>query len=518
MDIDSSAIDSNKKTKHTICDDTAESKTKHGCVCTCCHKKNIIRKNCVIFVKKNYDFKNDVIVHALENRYRERNNKEFICKPCHNKLKEGKLQPTASDNQMSSSQQSHPPVSDVIQFPSNRYLQNPKVTNKCLCVCCRKDDIIRYQCVLFKESRYDLQNLTVKQALKERIFLPLGQEYICNNCDKSLKCGTLPINAVTFTALKDLKCIFCRSIPTDRFCIFDKREYENNATAQIIVENPTDNNIVCNKCHETIMSESILNCVVCKNETPRKLTFTFDVKKYTSMPQNVDTNRTHMRSYICKTCHFQLKPKFSCVCCNRNIEQHLCKQYNIEDYDFSHYIVSRCLPDTSDEGDDKYICISCHKRLVEANPENVSVPYFVNNRCVNAGAKFLKALQEKPQYVCTCCHRLLFQKTVVPFHLQEYDMTNDTVKQSLSYRYRMKLHKNQTSQEHCQYMQHEWPQISQNYPHDDNDVTYMEEFICIRCRQNLKQKNPKMPDQACANGLKLDDIPQDLQQLLTLER
>ena len=67
MDIDSSAIDSNKKTKHASCDDTAESKTKHGCVCTCCHKKNIIRKNCVIFVKKNYDFKNDVIVHALEN-------------------------------------------------------------------------------------------------------------------------------------------------------------------------------------------------------------------------------------------------------------------------------------------------------------------------------------------------------------------------------------------------------------------------------------------------------------------
>ena len=67
-------------------------------------------------------------------------------------------------------------------------------------------------------------------------------------------------------------------------------------------------------------------------------------------------------------------------------------------------------------------------------------------------------------------------------------------------------------------MQHEWPQISQNYPHDDNDVTYMDEFICICCRQNLKQRNPKMPDQACANGLKLDDIPQDLQQLLTLER
>ena len=27
-----------------------------------------------------------------------------------------------------------------------------------------------------------------------------------------------------------------------------------------------------------------------------------------------------------------------------------------------------------------------------------------------------------------------------------------------------------------------------------------------------------MPDQACANGLKLDDIPQDLQEISTIER
>ena len=151
----------------------------------------------------------------------------------------------------------------------------------------------------------------------------------------------------------------------------------------------------------------------------------------------------------------------------------MCKKYNVKDYYFSQYIVSRCIPDTSDDENNKYIRISCHKVVVEANPENMSVPYFVKNRCVNAGVKFLKALQEKPQYLCTCCHRILFHKTVVPFHLQEYDMTNDT------FHYRMKLHKNQTSQQHC---------------------------------QTEKSKN-----QACGNGLKLDDTPQDLQQLFTLK-
>ena len=46
----------------------------------------------------------------------------------------------------------------------------------------------------------------------------------------------------------------------------------------------------------------------------------------------------------------------------------------MEDYDFSQYIVSRCLPDTRDEQDEQYICVSCHKRLLEANPENLCVP------------------------------------------------------------------------------------------------------------------------------------------------
>ena len=46
----------------------------------------------------------------------------------------------------------------------------------------------------------------------------------------------------------------------------------------------------------------------------------------------------------------------------------------------------------------------------------------------------------------------------------------------------------------------------------------MNEYICICCRNSLRQKKTKMPDQACANGLQLHDIPQDLQNILPLER
>ena len=37
-------------------------------------------------------------------------------------------------------------------------------------------------------------------------------------------------------------------------------------------------------------------------------------------------------------------------------------------------------------------------------------------------------------------------------------------------------------------------------------------------QKQFKTKKPKMPDQACANGLQLHNIPQDLQNILPLER
>ena len=64
---------------------------------------------------------------------------------------------------------------------------------------------------------------------------------------------------------------------------------------------------------------------------------------------------------------------------------------------------------------------------------------------------------------------------------------------------------------------HKWPQFVPDDVEHDN-IYVMNEFICICCRNSLRQKKPKMPDQACANGLHLHDIPQDLQNILPLEK
>ena len=80
----------------------------------------------------------------------------------------------------------------------------------------------------------------------------------------------------------------------------------------------------------------------------------------------------------------------------------------------------------------------------------------------------------------------------------------------------MKLHRH-PSHENDNSTTHKWLQfVADNVQHDN--IYIMNGFICICCRNSLRQKKPKMPDQACVNGLQLHNIPQDLQSILPLER
>ena len=214
-------------------------------------------------------------------------------------------------------------------------------------------------------------------------------------------------------------------------------------------------------------------------------------------------------SYICKNCHVELQQNMTCVCCNRHMQKHLCKMYNKLNYDFTNFVVSLCLQHASHAlHDDQYICSSCNKTLKETSDENPVVPFYARYTYIVTGTNFLKALHQRPEYVCTCCHCMLFHKTVQQFHIKDYDITNETVKASLSHRYVMKLHRH-TSHENDDMTTHKWPQF---VPGDvkQNDIYVMNEYICIWCRNSLQQKNTKMPDQACGNGLQLHDMPQDL--------
>ena len=118
---------------------------------------------------------------------------------------------------------------------------------------------------------------------------------------------------------------------------------------------------------------------------------------------------------------------------------------------FQTFVVSRCLPHVRDCADEhKYICLSCHKRLTETNNDSIVLPYHGRYPHVKAGTNLLKSLQEMPQFVCACCHRMLFSKTVKPSNIREYDMNNDIVQKCLSHHYRLTLQKSVPANYHYQ--------------------------------------------------------------------
>ena len=89
-----------------------------------------------------------------------------------------------------------------------------------------------------------------------------------------------------------------------------------------------------------------------------------------------------------------------------------------------------------------------------------------------------------PQFVCTCCHCILFDKTVKPFKIGEYDMNNDIVQKCLSHCYRMTLQKSVPGEKNVETVNNEWSTVEDRISETDNAYT-MSEFICIWCRNSL---------------------------------
>ena len=225
----------------------------------------------------------------------------------------------------------------------------------------------------------------------------------------------MPINSIALqirliSHKPQQKCIHCNSVPTDNFLTFDKTKDGENTLVNQMTEND-EQNIICNKCHNAILRESLVTCLTCDKTMKKMLILKFDIDKY-STQELLKSNR--MNCYICKSCHLQHQPKCTCVCCNTDVQKDICKIYNEAGYDFRSFFVSQCLGHVSNpaNNEDQYICTSCDKRLKEKSNENPVLPYYGKYPHAVAGANFLKALNQRPEYVCTCCHCMLFCKTV----------------------------------------------------------------------------------------------------------
>ena len=126
----------------------------------------------------------------------------------------------------------------------------------------------------------------------------------------------------------------------------------------------------------------------------------------------------------------------------------------------------------------------------------------------------MKAIKDKPEYVCTCCHRWLFKKSVTLFSEKDYDFANSVVAKALSDKYRYKMRKLNNASTPVNTEHKVSHSTLGNAEHEGG--TY--EYICVTCKRCLTRKRPKIPAQAVANYLELSDIPPELADLNDLER
>lgn len=122
--------------------------------------------------------------------------------------------------------------------------------------------------------------------------------------------------------------------------------------------------------------------------------------------------------------------------------------------------------------------------------------------------RFLSAVRSGPEYVCTSCHRLLFSNQVIECNRNVYSVTPEK----------------EVNASMC--LTGDFIHDSCRCPIESDSTTEevsskickkcMKEWICHACHNSLK--NGKVPSLSVVNGLQLDSIPHEMQDLNFLER
>ena len=85
----------------------------------------------------------------------------------------------------------------------------------------------------------------------------------------------------------------------------------------------------------------------------------------------------------------------------------------------------------------QYICKTCHLSLHTKCNQAPSIPKALQTKHKSSPAqRFLNAVENKPEFVCTCCHYWLFRKSVSVFDEKQYNFNNPIVANALSEKHR----------------------------------------------------------------------------------
>ena len=226
-------------------------------------------------------------------------------------------------------------------------------------------------------------------------------------------------------------CIMCKNNVID-FSLFKQIAYGNNPImTKLLRDIPRNSNhVVYKKCPTKLWNNCIIQCVLCGNNTFIKKDFGLVYIVHLEMANFMGTRCIYVNLVI------EISRTNLCVCHVVEELQRKCVKFTKKnEYDFRQCVVLQCPRDCIYETGSAYTCLSCQTTLTKTNIANPIVPYHVKEGKVRDGANFLKALNEKPEYMCTCCHWLLFRKTVGIFLINEYDYTNEIVQKRLAHRY-----------------------------------------------------------------------------------
>ena len=127
---------------------------------------------------------------------------------------------------------------------------------------------------------------------------------------------------------------------TEKFLIFNKTKYGQNTIASLMLENDTQN-IICNKCHNTIWRESIVTWLICTKTVKKMCTLKCDINTYSSPENNIQemVKSQKIISYICKSCHAELQQKLH-VCVVTDICRNMCVKCTTKWTMTTHFVVS----------------------------------------------------------------------------------------------------------------------------------------------------------------------------------
>ena len=464
-------------------------------LCTCCHQ-NCMIKNRFLFTEYSYDFGNEIVSEALSDKIRQYSLEgiEYICKSC--------------DMNLCTTSDSAPKMPKFVV--ANTFKLQKKTS---ICTCCHQ--CINSRRVIFNKNNYNFENDVVAEALsmKYRFHSKIGQEWICKTCHNNLKINErtepkMPRYAVAvMKANKSLR----RKVKLQK----------SDGDIQQEINLPKRRKPGESYSTDVVTSMNIMPCIsVTSNHDTGNETDDNDVVESEKIitidsdgSENVDSDENEIcLSQVCDngddgdndihssqassaptSCESRISENgefWVCTCCHRElfIRKH-CVIFNQMKYDFNNMIIKKalcqqyryCAPESME-----YICNTCHNNLRAEEPKIPRNAFACTSK--KAAVAFLKACKMKPELVCTCCHRILFRKTVVIFNESNYSFGNLTVERALSEMNR--------------------------YKSDCHDA----ENICVTCHNNLKRKTPKMPAQAVANGLDLPEIPPELATLTEIER